>query len=110
MGLFGLKWRLARNAIELRLCPILRDLTIGEKFLVGVSDMFYLFRSGEGKEESEAPGRGGGVVSQKGGAGARGGRVSARNLGGGGEIFSFGAEIPTKNLLHTVSFGKRKNQ
>ena len=51
-----------------------------------VSDIFYFFRTGEGKEESEAPGRGGGAVfieNPKRGGGLQGGRGrGASGLGG----------------------------
>ena len=82
-----------------------------------VSDIFYFFCPGEGKEESEAPGEGGvrffienprrGGVSRAGGGGqGRGaGRVFAGNLGGGGaKYFFFGAEIPTKFRIQRILF------
>ena len=81
-----------------------------EQYWVDVSDIFNFFCSGEGKGESEAPGGGGGRFfienSRRGGGspgrggGGRGaGRVSARNSGGGSQIFFFGAEIPTKSSI-----------
>ena len=74
-----------------------------------VSDIFF-FCSGEGKGESEAPGGGGGRFfienprrgeGSPGGAGGRGaGRVSARNLGGGGpNIFFRGRNSHQERVL-----------
>ena len=76
-------------------------------FLVDVSEIFYFFCSGEGKGESEAPGRGGGSVFfmdnprrgalPNGGGGRGAGRVFAGNLGGGGaKYFFLRAVIPTR--------------
>ena len=81
---------------------------LGLTFLVDVSDIFYFFRSGEGRGVRGA-GRGqvgffflmqksqeGGGVSPGGGRGRGAGRVSEGNWRGGGQIFFFTAEIPTK--------------
>ena len=76
---------------------------------------FIFFPLGEGKGESEAPGRGGGRCfienPRRGGSPTRGGggagRVSAGNLGGGGLNTFFGAEMPTKVRIEILqgSFG-----
>ena len=76
-------------------------------YLVDVSDIFLVFFcSGEGKMDSDAPGRGGGddfffENPRRGGSSGRvragGRRVFAGNVGGrGGLFFFFGAEIPTR--------------
>ena len=80
----------------------LQEPTLTVLFSVDVSDFFFR-RSEEGKEESEAPGRGGGRFStenprRKGGlpGGGRGLEGVCGELGGGVNIF-FGAEMPTKS-------------
>ena len=72
---------------------------------------FFLFLSGEGKGESEAPGRGGGSVfieNPRRGSRKRGGGgewpVSAGNLGGGAKYFFFGPETPAKGI-QALSWG-----
>ena len=74
-----------------------------------VSDFFYFFRTGEVKEESEAPGRGEGRIfienPKKGGlpdgGGPKGlGGVCGELGGRGAKYFFFGAEMPTK-FLHS---------
>ena len=68
-----------------------------------VSDIFYCFRSGRGKGESEAPGGGGVDFLLKGGGsperdGAEGPGGCLRRIGelGGGLNIFFGAEMSTK--------------
>ena len=74
-----------------------------------VSDIYFFFCSGAGKGESEAPGGGGGgiftlkipgggVSRAGGGRGVRGREGVYGKFGGGGQIFFFGAEIPTEIL------------
>ena len=78
--------------------------------------IFFIFLcSGEGKEESEVPARGGGDnfwtenprrgVSRAGGEAGRGvGSVFAREFGGGvSKFFFFGAERPTNIRIATIS-------
>ena len=83
-------------------------------YLADVSDIFNFFCSGEGKRESEAPGRGGGDLLKIPGGGClpgglgRGGEGPGGCLrgfwGGGAKYFFFGAEIPTKlKLLREVA-------
>ena len=78
--------------------------------MVDVSDIFYFFCSGRGKGGSrrrravadrffiEKPRRGGGSPGQEGPRGREGVCSELGNLGGGGQIFFFGAEMSTKNL------------
>ena len=71
-------------------------------FLVDVSDIFYFFRSGRGKGESEAPGGGiGFFLKIPGGGGVSPAQEGPRGReefgrGGGGKVFFFGGEMSAK--------------